>query len=120
MLQNKQELIELIANKVQQQQEKYYPDKPKNLAHAPALLHALIEEAIEAIRFLPARKGWAKDNEPIISDRQAYIEELADIQIFLLAILHHSDISITEFVETVYYKQIKNERRTDHKQSKID
>lgn len=107
-----------LAKNAKLAQANYYDDEPiaENQARAIDLLHALTEEAIEALRELPSRKAWTTDrniNMPINYDN--YFNELCDIQLFLLAIVLWSGLSLSEFLQLSLNKQKINAERADHK-----
>jgi len=101
-----------------QAQEAYYAEPiTKNMPRATALLHALTEEAIEALREIPTRKQWANKQTIKPINYEAYFEELADIQLFLLAIVLWSGMDLQAFLSIVLNKQQHNKSRQDHAQA---
>lgn len=129
LFENKQDAELFVATrnmiqKANKAQYAYYDNEPieRNMPRATALLHAMIEEAIEALQEIPNRKHWQKysyRNRPI--DYDAYFNELADIQIFLLAIVLWSGMPLNTFyTQLVTDKLSYNEYRQDHRQTEID
>jgi len=107
--------FKLFEQRAKEAQQKYYGEPLKlNIIRITQLLYALIEEAVEALREIPTRKAWANklDTKPINWD--LFYEELADVFLFLVAIILWSDISLTEFVLKVLKKQEYNANRKDH------
>lgn len=79
-------------------------------AGASALAQFLINEATEVFDSIPW-KWWRNDPNYFIWDESKTYEELADLQIVLVDMLHHLHISPEQFFETVRAKQEKNNQR---------
>lgn len=105
---------DLYKQSCEAQQAYYGCATATDFAIAASLLHALVEESIEALRYLPMRKAWSTNKATLPTDMHAYTEELADILLFLFAVLYWSGISYDQFVQVVQSKQQTNKTRSDH------
>lgn len=77
----------------------------------------LVEEAHEARAWIP-RKRWKRNEKSIFEQTKYYnmfIEECADILIFLRAVLVYAGIEGDDFEAILSEKLAKNEVRPDHK-----
>lgn len=88
-----------------------------NIHFGLSMLDAVIEEAIEAKRWIKARKWWASkesleaNSKELMSgtpERHEFIEELADIFIVWLNVLVFFSVSPSEFIKVLESKLERN------------
>ena len=74
------------------------------------------EEIIEARQYVP-RRDWRTAEKSFMDDERTwneYVEELADVMLFLLATVAWSNISPEQFCNALREKRLKNVKRVDH------
>lgn len=96
----------LLAARVQELE----PDKLAEFIRSTGF--ALIAEVVEAVDETHW-KPWSvrPDAEPMITNRQRFIGELADVYIFFMNLMLCGDVTTTELAEAVESKQEKNLQR---------